>query len=142
MDIFMPGYSVSVSICSRTSSLGSTRQILTVWSAEQVARNLISGERRRRVRYSLWALKTRQGAREVSLFSWYMRQMYTSPWLFPAARSEPSFATLTLDTETSSAGMSWCVHLSDPRSKTRTFPPLSALTISPWFGCITTSFTG
>lgn len=63
------------SITSRSSSLGSTRQILTVWSLEQVARSLMSGDSRRRVRYSLWALKTRQGAREVSLFSWYMRQM-------------------------------------------------------------------
>lgn len=63
------------STASRSSSFGSTRQILTVWSLEQVARSLMSGLRRRRVRYSLCALKTRQGARLVSLFSWYMRQM-------------------------------------------------------------------
>ncbi|CAK0757418.1 hypothetical protein CCP1ISM_7350001 [Azospirillaceae bacterium] len=63
------------STASRSSSFGSTRQILTVWSLEQVARSLISGLRSRRVRYSLCALNTRQGARLVSLFSWYMRQM-------------------------------------------------------------------
>jgi hypothetical protein len=35
---------------SRYSSFMSMFQILTVWSAEQVARSLMSGERRRRVR--------------------------------------------------------------------------------------------
>ena len=50
---------------SRDSSAMSMFQIRTVWSAEQVARSLMSGESRRRVRYVLCALKTRQGWRVV-----------------------------------------------------------------------------
>ena len=38
---------------SRDSSFMSMFQMRTVWSAEQVARSLMSGERRRRVRYVL-----------------------------------------------------------------------------------------
>ena len=53
VDIGCPGYAASWSKSSNSSSVGSMRQILTVWSAEHVARKRISGERRRRVRYSL-----------------------------------------------------------------------------------------
>ena len=52
----------------------------------------------------------------------------------PAQRSDPSVATETLATETSSSGISWWVHLLAPRSQTRTLPPRSQLMSSPWLG--------
>ena len=51
-----------------TSALGSTSvttQILAVWSAEQVASFLTSGESRIRVMASLWAEKWVMGTRSV-----------------------------------------------------------------------------
>lgn len=63
--------------------------------------------------------------------------------LLLAAQSRvPSVATVTLDTDTSSSGMSWWEQLFSARSQTLTLPDLSQLMISPWFGCMTTSFAG
>lgn len=65
-----------------------------------------------------------------------------STLLLPAQSMEPSLATVTLATETSASGMSWCEHLFSPKSQMRTFPPRSQLISSPWFGWMTTSLTG
>jgi len=71
------------------------------------------------------------------------RRRERGPTEFVAAQSVvPSEATVTLETGTSSSGMSWCEQLFSARSQTRTFPPRSQLMISPWLGWITTSVTG
>ena len=74
LEVFVVGVGGS-GRASRDSSFMSMFQMRTVWSAEQVARSLMSGERRRRVRYVLCALKTRQGWRVVESWFWYIRQM-------------------------------------------------------------------
>lgn len=51
--------------------------------------------------------------------------------LLPAHKRDPSVATVTLDTETSSSGMSWCEQLFSERSQMRTLPLRSQLMISP-----------
>lgn len=56
-----------------------TSQILAVWSAEQVASFLTSGERRIRVMYSLCAEKCVTGTRFVRSKSWISRQTKTLP---------------------------------------------------------------
>lgn len=63
--------------------------------------------------------------------------------LLLAAHSRvPSVATVTLDTDTSSSGISWWEQLFSARSQTLTLPDLSQLMISPWLGCMTTSLAG
>lgn len=62
--------------------------------------------------------------------------------LFAAQSREPSLATVTLETETSSSGISWWEQLFSARSQTRTLPWRSQLMISPWLGWITTSLAG
>jgi hypothetical protein len=54
--------------------------------------------------------------------------------LLPAHSIVPSLATVTLATDTSSSGISWCEHLFSPKSQIRTLPPRSQLINSPWFG--------
>jgi hypothetical protein len=51
--------------------------------------------------------------------------------LFPAHSIDPSLATVTLLTDTSSSGISWWLHLFSPRSQMRTLPPRSQLISSP-----------
>lgn len=51
-------------------------------------------------------------------------------------------ATVTLETDTSSSGISWWEQLFSARSQTLTLPDLSQLIISPWLGCMTTSLAG
>lgn len=60
-----------------------------------------------------------------------MRFAHTDTLLLPAANKDPLLAALRLDMETSSAGVTRCVHLLSPRSHSRMLPPRSALTSSP-----------
>lgn len=57
----------------------STSQILAVWSAEQVASFLTSGESRIRVMYSLCALKCVMGCSSVRSKVWIRDQTKTLP---------------------------------------------------------------
>ena len=62
--------------------------------------------------------------------------------LLAAHSKNPSLATVTLDTEMSPSGMSSWEQLFSAKSQILTLPALSQLMISPWFGWMTTSFTG
>lgn len=62
--------------------------------------------------------------------------------LFAAQSSVPSLATVTLETATSSSGISWCEHVFSARSQSLILPARSQLMISPWLGWITTSVAG
>ncbi len=51
--------------------------------------------------------------------------------LLAAQRRVPLVATVTLDTETSSSGISWWAQVFSAKSQSRMLPPLSQLMISP-----------
>lgn len=100
--------------------------------------------------YQLGALKSLDklpnvdiALREQSDFAVKQNKRDRKHTLLLAAQSRvPSVATVTLVTETSSSGMSWCAQVFSAKSQSRMLPPLSQLIISPWFGWITTSLTG